>query len=160
MIVSLAFVPPENVAEAFDTLVENENFPPEAQEIANYFEDNYIGRRGRRHRRQPTFTIDLWNMYHRTMQNNYRTNNHVEGWHRHFQGICDDNPNIYKFISALKKEQTLNNFNINQLLAGAPAPAKNKKYAAVSQRLRTVAADYENRTTIDFLRGIAHNLSL
>jgi len=39
MIPALAFVPPASVIEAFEDLVENNDFPIEAMAIANYFED-------------------------------------------------------------------------------------------------------------------------
>ncbi|KAK9738134.1 hypothetical protein QE152_g10124 [Popillia japonica] len=39
MLPAVAFVPTESVVEVFETLCENEMFPPEAQEVVDYFED-------------------------------------------------------------------------------------------------------------------------
>lgn len=79
MIPALAFLRPHLVEEAFDQLVEHADFPVEALPIANYFEDNYIGRRQRNRRQPASFPIELWNVYDRTMNNQQRTNNDVEG---------------------------------------------------------------------------------
>ena len=37
-------------------------------------------------RANPLFSIQLWNMFHRTNAEMPRTNNHIEGWHLRFQG--------------------------------------------------------------------------
>ncbi|KAK4876652.1 hypothetical protein RN001_009158 [Aquatica leii] len=100
-------------------------FSPEAQPIMDYFEDIYIGRRGRRQRRPPFFPIQMWNMYQRTLDHHHRTNNHIEGWHRGFQSVCDNSPNIFKFIESLKKQQTIHSYQINQFITGVPLPRLN-----------------------------------
>ena len=40
---ALAFLPHGDVEEAFDDLLSADGFDPRAQDIANYFEDTYIG---------------------------------------------------------------------------------------------------------------------
>ncbi|KAB0805687.1 hypothetical protein PPYR_02657 [Photinus pyralis] len=149
MIPAIAFVPPHRVLEAFDELVEYENFPPEAQPIVDYFEDIYIGRRARRQRRPPIFSIEMWNMYQRTLDGRHRTNNNIEGWHRGFQS----------FIESLKKQQTIHAYQINQFITGAPPPRPNKRYATISARIHVIVNDYDNRNIIDYLRGISNNFA-
>lgn len=156
---ALAFVPPPDVARAFEELTENPNFPDEILPIANYFEDTYIGRpqRGNR-RRVPIFPIPIWNVYERTRDGLHRTNNSIEGWHRGFQTNCVIHfPNIYRFIDSLKRQQALHNFEITQLVRGMPGNPVNKRYATISANLRTIARDYANRDIITYLRGIAYN---
>lgn len=159
MIPAIAFVPPANVIQAFEQLVDDGGFPAEALVIANYFEDTYIGRAMRRGRRQQSlFPVELWNVYNRTIDNQQRTNNDIEGWHRGFQAACGTLfPNIYRFIDALKRQQSMHNFEITQMVAGMPRNQPNKKYAAISTRIRGIVQDYENRNIIDYLRGIAYN---
>lgn len=135
------------------------NFLPEAQPIVDYFEDIYIGRRGRRQRRPPIFPIPMWNMYQRTLDHHHRTNNHIEGWHRGFQSVCDSSPNIFKFIESLKKQQTIHFYQINQFITGTPPPRPNKRYATISTRVHVIVHDYDNRNNIDYLRGIANNFA-
>ena len=64
MLPALAFVPEEDVVEAFEQV--QEHFPEEAEDICDYFEDNFIGRvrgLGQNRRRQSLrFLIGLWNI--------------------------------------------------------------------------------------------------
>ena len=130
MIPTLAFVPVNAVVQAFKALTEHEDFPNEAQVIADYFEDTYIGRMQRRRRRNPVFPIGLWNVYQRSLNNQQRTNNDVEGWHRGFQLTCGtDFPNIFRFINALKRQQALHNMEITHRIAGRQGNPRNNKYS-------------------------------
>lgn len=158
MIPALAFVPPQNVESSFEELVENPDFPQEAIPIANYFEDTYIGRMTRRGRQAPLFPIQFWNVYERTVNDQQRTNNDVEGWHRSFKETCGTlSPNIYRLINCLKRQQELHSFEIIQIIAGYPIAARNKKYAAISARVKRIVQDFNNRSLIDYLRGIAYS---
>ena len=158
MIPALAFVPIQDVIKAFDAL--SEILPGEAQPILDYFEDNYLGRPQRHGRRQPTFTIDLWNMSQRVEEELPKTNNNVEGWHKSFQsnvGCC--HPNLWKFITFIQREQDLQQTHYTQAMAGHASQPARKKYFDSHQRILKIVRDYPNRAILDFLRGIAHNLS-
>ena len=50
--------------------------------------------------------------------------------------------------------------NVERMLAGEDPPLRKKKYRDLDRRLRTVVLDYENRTSIDYLRGCSHNINL
>ena len=109
MICALAFVTPNNIINAFDTLCQEirNNLNTDADDFLECFEDTYIGRfRQNEPRRIPLFPIDVWNMFNRTDQELPRTNNSIEGWHRSFQGhLSACHPNFWKFINIFKKEQ-------------------------------------------------------
>ena len=78
MLVSLAFVPENEVITCFNSLMLE--FPSSAIEIADYFENTYIGRVLPDHsRRIPQFPIRIRNQYTRTSLLMARTNNYVEG---------------------------------------------------------------------------------
>nr|CAD7457932.1 unnamed protein product [Timema tahoe] len=48
-----------------------------------------------------------------------KTNNNIEGWHRGLQQhISASHPNIWKFVSAIKMEQSLNEVRIEQYTSG------------------------------------------
>ena len=83
MLVALAFVPLSDVVNAFNTLVAE--MPEQLDPIIDYFEKNYIGVAHRRGRRPPRFPLELWNVNDRVEEEIPRTNNHVEGYHRHLQ---------------------------------------------------------------------------
>ena len=133
----------------------------EVNPVINYFEDNYIGRLRSRGRDNPTFAITSWNVHNRLKDGLPRTNNHIEGWHRKLQAsITSSHPNIWKFIDVLKKEQALVDVEINQILGGHKPPKQRKIYSQITERLNNLVEAYENRNILDFLRGIAHNLTV
>ena len=159
MLSAIAFVPECDVVKAFETLCEI--LPHETYMLQDYFEDTFLGRpcRGGR-RREPVFPMHLWNMYNRTKEELPRTNNSLEGWHRGFLysvGCC--HPNIWKFLKCLQKEQALQHVHMTQYSAGFDKQQSRKKYLDVSKRIITVVNDYANRSTIEYLRGIAYNLN-
>ena len=125
MIPALAFLPINDVVEAFETL--EEVMPEKAQPIMDYFEDTYIGRLRRRNRRAPCFPISMWNMHERIILDLPRTNNSLEGWHNHIQAnVAAHHPNIWKFLSVLKNEEASNRVRINQMIAGTEPSPKRK----------------------------------
>jgi hypothetical protein len=83
MILALSFVPPTDVASAFEDLVDD--CPQQLKPITDYWEDIYIGRRRRRSRNRPLFAIDLKNVLDCVNDNLPRTNNSMEACHRAFQ---------------------------------------------------------------------------
>ena len=83
MLVALAFVPLSDVVNAFNTLVAE--MPEQLDPKIDYFEKNYIGVAHRRGRRPPRFPLELWNVNDPVEEEIPRTNNHVEGYHRHLQ---------------------------------------------------------------------------
>ena len=106
MIPSLAFVDPGNAEEALDLL--SDQLPDELQPIMDYFECIYFGRRTRHGRRSPSFPLAFWSMWDRMQDRLPRTNNSVEGWHCRFQAnIGASHPNIWSFLSVLKKEEAV-----------------------------------------------------
>lgn len=164
-LVSLAFVPIVDVVKSFEDLLDSTFFIDNEQilrEIINYFEDNWIGRPARRGgRSQPLFALSLWNCYDAVINDQPRTNNAVEGWHRSFSELIGANhPTIWKFIDALKMEQNMNEAKIEQFIAGHQPNAGKRIYKETAARIKTIVADYNQRPILDYLRGIAHNLSL
>ena len=80
MLSETAFLPPNDVIHIFEELVDHlrNAYNGDADNLLEYFEDTYIGRyRRNAPRRQPTFPIQLWNMFHRTENELHRTNNSV-----------------------------------------------------------------------------------
>lgn len=158
MIPALAFVPADDVEEAFESLVDH--ISADAQPILDYFEDTFIGRPGRRNRRGPVFSLGIWNMFDRTVQELPRTNNNIEGWHRGFQssvGGC--HPNIWKFLEALKKHQALQQVALTQIMAGDEI-VQRRKYRDCARRILHIVEHYNDRHILDYLRGLAHNIHM
>ena len=157
MIAALAFIPPESVQEASEELCDI--MPEESLPILDYFEDHYIGRPCRRGRREPTFSIPLWNMYARTNDELNRTNNSVEGWHRSFVSFAGcSHPVIWKFLSLLEREINFQDVQMTQITAGIASEPPRKKYKDAASRITSIVQTYQEKTYLDYLRGIAFNL--
>ena len=139
-----------------------DEFPLDAQEVIDYFEDTYVGRlRPGGHRRAPLFNLALWNMYNQTIGDLPRTNNAVEGWHRRFQAnIGAYHPNVWKFIDILKQEQSLNHVNISEARAGHQPEPQRRRYQDSNRRIKNIVQDYHNRDRLQYLRGLAHSISV
>ena len=57
-----------------------------------------------------------------------KTNNTVEGWHTAFDATLDAiHPNIYEFLEAIKREQSLMEAKYEQEIAREPPTKKKKK---------------------------------
>lgn len=160
MLVALAFVPPEDVAEAFDELCEN--CPAPLQPLYDYWEDTYVGRRRRIRRAIPTFNIVMWNVRDRVLQGLPRTNNSVEGWHRAFQQTVDcQHPTVLKLVEHFRREQDLTEQRVERFLSGdVSQPASKNKYVRLTRRLLTLVEAYGTRPRNEFLRGVSHNIDL
>ena len=157
MFCALAFLPTEEVTEAFEELSENELLP---MEFISYFELTYIGAiRGRRRRREaPLYPITFWNMRSRVMNKLPRTNNALEGFHSALnQSLACKNPNIWKFIDVLKKEEALTETKILHLQLGEQ-PVKKKKYEKLDNCIVKLTEEYDGSNQSDFLKAIAYNL--
>lgn len=160
MLPALAFVPEEHVIQYFEVLCDENVFPEEAQPIIDYFEDTWIGRPNRRHRRPPRFPLSMWNCYQGTLQGQPKTNNSVEGWHRGFQELLSANhPSIWKFIDAIKRQQSLNELKIEQFLSGIEPPMGSRKYRDCAGRIGRIVQNFEYNVDIEgYVRSLAHNI--
>lgn len=158
MLAALAFIPEDQVINAFEAI--QEKMSEELQTVVDYFEDTYIGRLRRNRRGKPTFDISLWNVHKRVTTHQPRTNNAVEGWNRKMQSaVSCQHPNIWKFLNVIKREQSLNNVVIDQLIGGHTVQPPKKKYKDCNARIYTIVEDFINRNLFDYLKGIAHNIS-
>ena len=110
---------------------------------------------------QPLFDLALWKMYDQTIGDLLRTNNAVEGWHRRFQAnVGAYHPNFWKFIDILKREQSLNHVNISQARAGHQPEPQRRCYQDSHRRIKNIVQDYHNMDRLQYLRGLAHNISM
>uniref|UniRef100_A0A6P7GX96 Uncharacterized protein LOC114343419 n=1 Tax=Diabrotica virgifera virgifera TaxID=50390 RepID=A0A6P7GX96_DIAVI len=126
---ALAFVPEVDVVATFGELLDSEFYTQNGNlltPLINYFEDVWIGRLDRRQQiRPPMFPRNLWNCFEFIEEDLPRTNNAVEGWHNSFSSILNAaHPNLWKFITGLKKEESLNRLKVEQYIAGNQQPQK------------------------------------
>lgn len=127
---ALAFVPSSAVKEAFDALISDEFYASSShmEDMVDYVEENWIGGIRRGKIRTARFAIEEWNCFDRLMNDQARTNNAVEGWHRGFQTqLGATHPIMWKFIETIQKEQSFNEVEIEKHLAGETPQPKSKK---------------------------------
>ena len=157
---ALAFVSPFDVLEVFGDVVQ-ELPMPQATGLVLYFEKTYVGRKlpGGIYQ-DPLFPIEMWNYHYDTAFGLPRTTNAVEAWHRSFNAtVACHHPNIWKFITALKREQRLVEVRQAKFIAGTNPP-KRKKNQATEEALKQLVTSYVWRPTMEFLRGVAHHFNL
>jgi hypothetical protein len=161
---ALAFVPLIDIVSAFEELIEmkffieNSNLP---EKFIEYFEDNYIGRIQLRNRRKtPKFPHYLWNCYNSVINGIAKTNNSVEGWHRKFHSLLEaDHPSIWKFINGLKREQNLNEVQIDKYLSGEAPEESRPIYRLRIKNLENIVNSYNKNQLDIYLTGIANNFN-
>ncbi|RWS19252.1 uncharacterized protein B4U80_01510, partial [Leptotrombidium deliense] len=131
--------------------------------LIDYFELTWIGRSvgGSTRRRPPRFPISVWNCYYAALEGLPRTNNSIEGWHRAFQSLISaDHPSIWTCIEGFKKDYAINEMKLEQFIGGTSRSPTKKVYKDTAERIRNIVSDYDNRDTLVYLRGIAHNFRL
>lgn len=162
---ALAFLPPTDIPAAFDQL--KVNIPEEANEVVQWFEDNYVHGRVRRTLRNgnmvrdaPMFPPLLWSVVDNIEYTFPRTANSVEAWHRRWEILVGrEHVGIFKIIKVIQKEQNKVQLDIETVLRGTPRPSQRRRDRDRETRIQTVFNDRNNRSIIDFIRGIAHNIS-
>ena len=160
MVVDVVFVPITSIDVAMDALNDNQNsIQPDLHPVVDWLEDNYVGRLNRNGtRRNPIFSIHMWNVYDRTMNGQERTNNNAEAANRRLQSVRQmDHPSIWKFVDGLRKVQKERNLVFEQMVAGNPPPMKRCKYQQADDRILALIQDFANRPIMEYIRGITHN---
>ena len=161
MLAALAFVPEDQVIKAFEAIQEEmSEMSEELQSVVDYFEDTYIGRLRQNRREKPTFELKIWNVYNRINSHLPRTNNASEGLNRKMQSAMScHHPNIWKFLNITRREQSLNNVQIEELIGGHIPQPQRKKYKDCNARICTLVEDFANMNLFEYLKGIARNIS-
>ena len=151
----LAFLPIDEVEQAFDDILSADGFDSRALEIANCFEDTYIGRfNSRGHRQTPMFPLELWNIHQGTVDDQDRSNNQIEGFHRGFQSLIGPQvPNIFRFIDVLGQQQMMKETEVQQLIEGHEPQPKKKRYQSYDERIKSTINNSAERTHCQFLKG-------
>ncbi|CAB4402207.1 unnamed protein product [Rhizophagus irregularis] len=163
---ALAFLPYNEIPTVFDEL--RNIMPEEANRIMEWFEIYYIRERVRRTTRsgnvirsEPLFPPSLWSIVDNIEHSFPRTQNNVEAWHRRWETLVGHaHVGVFKIIKEIQKEQNRVQLEMESILQGSPQNLPKKKDRERESRIQRVYDDRDNRPVLDFLRGIAHNLSL
>ena len=102
----------------------------------------------------------MWNHHHEVLQGIPRTTNAIEAWNRSYNvTIGCHHPNIWKFLVALQREQGLVEARQAKFLSG-DKHTKRTKNRANEDALKTLILSYFHRSSLEFLKGIAHRFSM
>jgi len=157
---ALAFVPVDDVEEAFDLLAED--MPPHdnMNELLSFFEHTYI--RGRRLRGrnagfgQPLFSPEIWNQRAAAANGIARTTNAVEGWHHGLQSLFQcHHPTMWTFIEGVKKDMCKQRTVLLQGATGVVQPGS-KLYRRLRERVALAVEGYSRVEVLTFLRAMSH----
>ncbi|XP_057324038.1 uncharacterized protein LOC130666788 [Microplitis mediator] len=161
MLFSLAFVPVNDITDAYEELVASDCYDLHSEELNNlveYFEKTWIGKKnciGKRS--EPLFAIKMWNCYSAVIEDFARTNNVCEGWHNGFNGriqMC--HAKIDKFIMGLKSEQTITDVTMTQINTGLDVNRKTRAiYRDYNLRLKAIVLNYDSTKKMEFLRNVS-----
>ena len=162
---ALAFIPYDNISAVFDEL--RTIMPEEACSIMDWFEIYYVHGKVRRTLRNgnvvrsaPLFPPSLWSVSNNIEYAFPQTQNSVEAWHRRLEVLIGNaHVGVFKIIEEIQKEQNRVQLEIESILRGLPRNLPKKKDRERESQIQTIYNDRDNRPVIDFLRGIAHNLS-
>ncbi len=156
----LAFLPTEDVPAGLDLLRE-ENSYENFQEVADYFEDTYVGPwRGSR-RVKPKFELKEWNLYERVLNHEARTNNALEGWNGNFNKFVSvKHPSIPKLIQKFKEEQKNAEINVERIMAGETIRQKKRNVEKANKRLFDVVESYKKDNILTYLKACTYSLCI
>ena len=137
-----------------------------ATEILDYIEDNFIGRpnpkaiQGQPKRRAPRFPIDLWNVYNKTVDDEPRTNNSIEGFHRGFESLvaCILHPTIWKFFAAIQKQHGMTQYILDQINSGAVLSQQSSQYKDNNTRIKRIVCKFNGENILEYLHFCGLNI--
>ena len=160
---AIAFAPTHRIEEALSAL--RTDLPSDLQPVLDYFEDNYVGKlymtaAGTAERRVPTFSVSMWTVYNRTLNDDSRTNNYVEAFHRSLQSLFGvDHPSLFK-CEGLKMMQHTKDAQMERFISGNHLPKKRNKYVRNDLRIKRILDRTATCPIIETLRGIAHTYDM
>ena len=177
---ALTFVPNDRVVEYFKILCTSvpAEYAEEISPFVDYMAEAYIGKEvyeivngeadnGRivlRLRREPRwqnpkFQPKLWCVYERVLNDEPRTTNMLEGWHRRFGIIvAKHHPNIYDFIGCLRSEQSRTETLVSKLIMGEEPKDMKHEIKVKNKRIKKIVQQFGERDPIAYLKGLAYNI--
>ncbi|KAG0430043.1 hypothetical protein DMUE_5702, partial [Dictyocoela muelleri] len=163
MIVSLSFVPLENVKDEFhklDFYIKSKKDICNIYDFWNNFKNTYGKYIFEKEGDFSIFSVKFWSVYERIKNDLKKTNNVLEGWNRSLNAsIYQHHPGIYEIVMELKKQHALVENKINKLFIDMTNENNNNEsYDMVL--IKKTLTKYNEYYGIGFLKAIAANLKL
>ncbi|KAL4103624.1 hypothetical protein QTP88_018983 [Uroleucon formosanum] len=154
-----------NQPDTFAKIKEQLEIESGTEHLLMWFGDNYVLGRVRKTLRNgniirglPLFSPDLWSVFIRNIP---RTQNNIEAWHRRWECLFgESHVGVYRLIKKLQKEQKNTEIMIESILHGVPCPHSKQKNEQREGRIQKVIQNHRDVPVMEFLRGIAYNMTL
>ncbi|CAG8540062.1 726_t:CDS:2 [Gigaspora rosea] len=148
---ALAFLPSREIPAAFKEL--KKNISTDAKDGSRTLINTSCS--------PPLFPLQMWSMHDSMETGILRTQNIVEAWYRRWENLVGrPHVGVYIIIEEFQKEQQKVEHQVEAVIHGAQHLASKKETIEREQRFNTIISNRENFILIEFLHGIAHNLSL
>ncbi|KAE8746807.1 hypothetical protein FOCC_FOCC006442 [Frankliniella occidentalis] len=168
-LIAVAFVPVDDVEEAFDALAEVADAALNA--VFQHVEDNFLRGRLRARRRggrvqargAPLFPPEIWNCYEKTVQGLTRTTNTCEAWHRRLGTLVGKHhPSLFVFLNQLQEEIGEVDVQITRAEGGFSPTKRRSALEAAEARINRIVERYDDykaeEDVLSYVRAIGHNL--
>ena len=173
----LCYVPPGDVVQAFETVVlpffhehfykatdsdDEEDWSQEIDNFLCYMERTYIGKINSVNniRSKPYFAISMWNLYDRIVGDKQCTNNGVKSWNARWTNTLGTNHNLYRVVSAFKKEDSLARQKFHEVVSGRstePNPSRKDRKTCRMKQLKDALLKFDKENLKTFMFGIIEN---
>jgi hypothetical protein len=156
---ALPFLPLEDVICGFNMVKENSSdvFNP----VMEYFEHFYIGdlvkKGGEELRKILFFRINYWNCYDRVLDGFSRSNNHIEAWHKQFNGGIRDHPTLNQLISHIRIAQTSAEKEMENVRTAEPKKIRTqevRKNERILSIVKSYKTDFGRQRLLQYLDSI------
>ena len=129
--------------------------PTDMMTFSRYYEDTWIGTSAT----DPLYDPASWNHHDATQMMLPRSSNIAEGWNNGFASLLGcNNPSIWRFLECMKKEQSLTDMKIAQILTRRPFK-RETKWAKFDEELQRIIDDYDNYgDLLEFLTAVGSKL--
>jgi hypothetical protein len=159
-LVCMSFVPVPDFLRKWEEFTELVPDDEQLEQLVAWFESVYVGvvfgRAGRR--RQARYPHHDWNHYHTLLNDGAKTNNLSEGKNSGLRCLFGNRkPTLHAWLRTIRTEATTAALDYQHHLRGDEV-VKNKKYRALSKRMKTAALNFPYLTLDEYLSGLAHNL--
>ena len=154
MLRALPFIPEEDIIRGFEDLVGFvEDHCPVLLPLFDYFENTYIGPRGRNNRRRaPLFPPELWNLHSRVKESHPRTNNSVEGGHNRLKHFLNcSHPSFFTLLKCLQKFFRTLEADLVEVRIGNTIGNLDPKWWRMDQKKILALENYDPTKITDFL---------
>lgn len=140
MLSALAMVPTDDVVGAYTKVIKCAFYTAneaKCDKLLKYIEKTWIGKLNRQSERdEPLFARALWNQYESVLQDEARTNNSVEAWHRSFSRRAGcDHPPVWRLIDIMRTEQALTELKLTHAESGESPGKRKRVYENIDARI-------------------------